>query len=140
MIVGVNLLAVPRHLHDFQSPLGDHLVGVHVGRGARAGLKNIDYELLVEFAVYHLTRRLANRPRDRRVEQAELLVGRSGGVFDQPKSTNELRRETDTADRKVFNGALRLRAIVGVFRHLDFAHGIPFDTKSLVSHWTSGDG
>ncbi len=34
-------------------PVGDHLVGVHVARRARAGLKDVDRELVVELALGH---------------------------------------------------------------------------------------
>ena len=36
---------------QLDGPVGDHLVGVHVARGARAGLKDVDRKLIVELAV-----------------------------------------------------------------------------------------
>ena len=43
--------------------VGDDLVGVHVGRGAGAGLEDVDHELVVELAVGDLVRRARRSPR-----------------------------------------------------------------------------
>ena len=39
--------------HQLDGPIGDHFVGVHVARRARAGLKHVDGKLVVELAVGH---------------------------------------------------------------------------------------
>ena len=56
VIVGVDGLSVGEAIAaaKFDGPIGDHLVDVHVGRGAGAGLKDIDGKLVVEAAVGHL--------------------------------------------------------------------------------------
>ncbi len=38
--------------------VGDHFIGVHVGRGARAGLVDVQDEMRVELAVDHVLRGL----------------------------------------------------------------------------------
>jgi hypothetical protein len=47
---------------------------------------------------------------------------------------DEAARETHPADREVLHGALRLRAVQGVGRDPDLAHGVVFDAVLLVSH------
>ena len=62
VIVGMDrLLSAALARGDFIGPAGDHLVGVHVRRGAAAGLEDIDDELRVELAVDHFLRRLLDQ-------------------------------------------------------------------------------
>ena len=61
----------------------DHLVGVHVGRGAGAALDHVDDELIVELAA----RSMSSQAQDDRVgtlfvEHAELDVGARGSLLD----------------------------------------------------------
>src|SRR3546814_8958085 len=60
---------------DLVGAPGDHLVGVHVGLGARAGLPDHQREVVHQLAVGDLLGRLADRLRQLRVEHAERLVG-----------------------------------------------------------------
>jgi len=41
----------------FNGPVGDHLVSIHVRRGARAGLEDVHYELGIQLALNHLLSR-----------------------------------------------------------------------------------
>ena len=54
------LFSAPFPGGDFIRPAGDHLVGVHVGRGARPGLENIDHELRIKLPVNHILGGLLN--------------------------------------------------------------------------------
>jgi hypothetical protein len=59
VIVGVDgLLGAALTAQDLDGPVGDHLVGVHVGGRPRAGLEDIDHELAVVAAIHHFLRRL----------------------------------------------------------------------------------
>ena len=53
-------------------PVGDDLVGVHVRRGAAAGLEDVDDELAVERAVDDVLRGADDRAGEVLVEQPEL--------------------------------------------------------------------
>ena len=46
--------------HQSQSDIGNDLITIHIGRGARATLEHIDHELIVVFARQNLITRLAN--------------------------------------------------------------------------------
>ena len=62
---------------------GDHLVGVHVRRGARAGLEHVDRELRVVLARRDLGARPARSRRGAGLgEQAQLAVDGGGGALD----------------------------------------------------------
>ena len=54
VVVGMDRLAgAELTTHQLTGPIGHHLIDVHIARGARAGLKNINGELVVEFAFPH---------------------------------------------------------------------------------------
>src|ERR1700758_2636665 len=58
VVVRMNRFVAAFAAEDFDGAIGDHFVGVHVGRGAGTGLENVHHELRVPFAVDHLLRRL----------------------------------------------------------------------------------
>ena len=72
-------------------PVGDHLVGVHVARRARAGLKHVDRKLVVELAVGHFAGRgeqgfdlaFAQRVLAGAGQLAEIAIGHRRGVLHQ---------------------------------------------------------
>ena len=69
------LVLAARVAEQLERAVADHLVGVHVGRGASAALDHVDHELPVKLALAEF---LAGEPDCRRalvVEQAELGVG-----------------------------------------------------------------
>jgi hypothetical protein len=73
VVVGVHrFLAAALAGQDLVGAAGDHLVGVHVGRGPRAGLEDVDHELVVEFALDHLLGRLQDGAGAFFVEQPQL--------------------------------------------------------------------
>ena len=58
VVVRVDGLLRPDHAaRDLNGPVGDHLIGVHVGLGARPGLKHDQRELVVELAFDHILSR-----------------------------------------------------------------------------------
>ena len=52
--------------HQLERAVGDHLVGVHVGRGAGAALEDVEPELVVELSVDELLAGLLDARQDRR--------------------------------------------------------------------------
>ena len=95
--------------------VGDHLVRVHVGRGARAALDHVDDELLEQRAVAHLLARLGDRARLVVREQSELVVGERRGLLDARERRDEIGIDRDrrAGDRKVLERAQRVDAVVG---------------------------
>ena len=76
MIVGVHAFVVAASRpEDLRGAIGQHLVGVHVVRGAGAGLVHVDDELIAKPAGQHLVGRGDDRARDVRIEAPERAVG-----------------------------------------------------------------
>ncbi len=73
VVVGVDALAGQR---------GDHLVGVHVRRGAGAGLEDVDRELVVQLAAGDAVGGGSDPVGLVAVEQAEVGVHVGGGALD----------------------------------------------------------
>src|SRR5258707_5242367 len=109
--------------------VGDDLVAVHVERGACTGLKDIHRELrsvrleVGEDAVARADDGVGGYP----LERAKLLVRQRGRLLEQNERTDEDRMLTQAADRIVLDRALRLRAVEGVVRNLDFSQSVFFD-------------
>ena len=59
---------------ELDGPVGDDLVGVHVGLRAAARLPDAQRELVVERALGHLARRLLDEAGQRLVQLAEIAV------------------------------------------------------------------
>ena len=104
--------------------VGDHLVDVHVGLGAGAGLPDHQREMIVELAVDHLLRGLDDGARAAGVEQAERAVDLGGGALDDAERADQRPRHALGADAEVLDRALGLRAPIAVGRHLDRAEAV----------------
>ena len=76
-------LGTARAAEDFVGAVGDHLVDVHVGLRARAGLIDRKRKMLVALAVEDFLRRLHDGLGAARVEEAERAIGLGGGAFGQ---------------------------------------------------------
>ena len=120
---------------EFDGPIGDHLVDVHVGRGAGAGLKDIHRKLVVEASVGHLAaggnQRLDLPERDRVLSRTsqftQIAIYDSGCPLYQAEGMNEFRRHAAAGDGEVFHGPLRLGAIVSRGGQAYLAHRIMLD-------------
>ena len=76
VIVGMNrLLGAELAAQQFVGAVGDHLVEVHVGLGAGAGLPDHQRKMIVELAVDHLARGADDGAGAALVEQAEFAIG-----------------------------------------------------------------
>src|SRR5579883_286422 len=129
VVVGVYLARTTRTAEQFAGAVSDHLVGVHVGRGARTRLKNIDHELVIKLAINHFLRGLHDSLRNLGINQAEVRIDLGGGLFDLSQGADELTREAKIADRKIQHGALRTRAIICVSGNAHLSHRIAFDAR-----------
>ena len=115
MIVGVNARS---------SETSDHLVGVHVRAGARAGLKHIDREMVVVLPVSDLPCCCDDRHRRLGREQAQLGVAAGTGRLDQSQRSDELPWQPKPADGEVVDGPLCLGAVEGIGGHSNFAEAV----------------
>ena len=69
------LLGAELAAEQFVGAVGDHLVEVHVGLRAGAGLPDHQREMIVELAVDHLARGADDGAGAALVEQAKLAIG-----------------------------------------------------------------
>ena len=107
--------------HDLAGPVGDHLVGVHVALGARAGLPDDEREVIVELAADHLAGRLVDDRTERGIERTGLDVHPRRRLLDDAERADQRRRHALAADSEVLQAALGLSAPIGVGRHVDRA-------------------
>ena len=126
MIVGMDRrLAAARAGQDLVGPAGDHLVGVHVGLGAGAGLPDDQRELVVMLARRDLARRLLDRLGERRVEPAETRVHPRRRLLHEAQRVDDLARHALVgAEREILDRALGLRAPIAVRRDLERSEAV----------------
>ena len=101
-----------RLAEHFVGAVGDHLVGVHVGLRAGAGLPHRQREFVVPLAVGDLARGGDDRLGDVARQFAELQVGLRRRLFLQADGADQARREVLRADAEQAARPLGLRAPV----------------------------
>src|SRR5690606_491159 len=124
----------------------DDLVGVHVRRRARAGLEDVDREVLVVLAGDDLLGGLGDGPREVLLEDPELGVGERGGALDLREGSDVVPRQARAGDGEVLHRALRLGAVEGAARDPHLPHGVVLDAEGFVLRhccskaWLAGTG
>src|SRR5439155_1600938 len=106
--------------------VADHLIGIHVARGARAALDDVDDELLVQLSLADFLAGEADRDRTLVVDQAELAVGDRRGLLHARQRRHQVRidRYRRAGDRKILQRAQRMDAVVRVGRHYPVAEEV----------------
>ncbi len=122
VVVGVHRPAEPLGGH-----VGQHLVGVHVGARAGAGLEDVEREVVVERAEGHLGRGVVDRRGDVLRDHPEAAVDRRRHPLDRTEGVDQLRRHPLAGDREVLDGPLRLRAPPGRDRDAHLAQRVVLD-------------
>ena len=130
VIVGVDVLVLALPVAQrLQREIGDHLVGVHVGRRSGAALDEIGDELLAHLAGDQPVAGAGDRIGDLRVEHAEIAVRQRGGLLHVAEGLDEIRlqRHRDAGDVEVLLAAQRLHAVVRVVGNFLAAEEVLFD-------------
>ena len=130
MQVLVLALRVPEQL---ERAVADHLVGVHVGRGAGAALDHVDHELLEQLALAHLLAGEADRRARGARRAGRARVGDRGGLLDAGERHHQVGVDRDrrAGDREVLQRAQRVHAVVRVGGHRAVAEQVVFDPHRL---------
>ncbi len=115
---------------------GQHLVHVHVRRGARAGLVDVDGKLVVPLARRHLASRLDDGVGDRLVNDLGAPVLGRHRALDVSQSGNQQALDTQPRDGKVVHSPLRLSLPFGLGGNLHIAHGVVLDP--VLGHGSDG--
>ena len=105
---------------------GDHLVEVHVRRGAGPGLEDVEREGVGVLTVGHLVGGPRDRGRAVAGDHPEVAVHRRRAGLQQRQGADEPRLEGGAGDREVLDSALGLRTPERVGRDLDLAEGVVF--------------
>ena len=118
---------------------GEHLVGVHVRRGAGTGLEDVDRELVGMPTVGDLGGRGRDGLRDVVRDHAELGVDLRGRPLDRGQGGDQAGVDADAADREVLHRPLRLRPPLGGRGDPYLTHRVVLDPElSLSSVMTRG--
>ncbi len=117
-------LGAARAAQHLVGAVGDHLVDVHVGLGAGAGLPDHQRELIVEPAGDDLIGGGNDRLGAACIERTELPIGFGGGALDERQRGDQRARHALFADAEIVAGALGLRAPIGFRCDLDRAERI----------------
>jgi hypothetical protein len=70
--------------------IADHLVGVHVGRGARAALDHVDHEFVEQLAFDQVVAGQDDGRRAIAVDGAQVGIGARGGLLDQRQGAHQV--------------------------------------------------
>ncbi len=129
MVIGMNrrLAAAPAAEH-LVGPVCQHLVHVHVGLRAGAGLPDDERELVIELAGDHLLGGGDDGVAKAAIEPTDRHVGERGRLLLESERANERHRHALAADAEVFERALRLRPPIAVRGDGDLSHAVALDT------------
>ncbi len=131
----MNLLArADRFACQLSAPVRDYFIGVRVGARARAGLKNVEREMVVEFSLSDFLGCLRDQGRALCVQQSEIMVSLRGSPFDQAERANEWPRKSVATHRKIHHGAVRGGTVKRIRGHGHLAHRIFFDSRRFFRH------
>jgi len=125
MIIRMNrfvnpLLAPQNHIGS----IGDDLVGIHVGGGSGARLKDIENKLVVPSPLHDLLGGLLNGSCLPSFQKPKLKVCPRGSKLDEAKGINHFPPESPATDRKIFNRPLGLGPVVSPSWDPDRPHGV----------------
>ncbi len=141
VIVGVQLLVIAFLVaEEFQAQIGDHFVGIHVGRGAGAALDHVDHELIMMVAIHQTRTGVLDGIVFACLEIAQRMVGFGGGRLDQREPFDETRevRQRHAGEVEVVQRSLGLHTVVGVSRHRLAPEEILFKSEAVGQCLTLG--
>ncbi len=133
VVVGMHgLLAAKRAAEHFTGPVGDDLIGVHVGLGAGTGLPDGEGKVRVPATLHDFLCGRCQRLRNGWFQLAKLAVAACGAVFDDAERVYQGGRHGFAADGEMADGALGLRAPVAVRCHLNVAESVAFNARGVA--------
>jgi len=122
VVVGVHVL--PESLRGERR---EHLVGVHIRRRTRAGLEDVDREVLVVRAGGHLLGDGPDRVGHVLRDHAELAVDRGGRALHQGQGLDVIALQRRAGDREVLHRPLGLGPPQGVLGDPNLPHRVVLD-------------
>ena len=110
--------------------VGNYLVRIHVGLGARTGLPDHQGKLAVVLTCKNLVTNLCNDVCLVLLQYAQLGIGQGCSFFQNRKGMDDLYRHAVflASNLKIIDRSLRLCSPVGLCRYLHRSHGVFFYT------------
>ncbi len=118
-----------RAAEDFGGAIGNHLVRVHVVRGAGARLVHVDDELIAQRPGADLVGRAHDGVRDARVETPERLVGFGRGPLDQDRGGDQIGGRAQVADAEIRDRPGGLDAVVRIGGNVELTERVALGSK-----------
>ncbi len=117
--------------HGLKTEVGDHLVGIHVGRSTGTALDHVHHELLVELATNQSRTALADGHVLGLGQVAQLAVGIRGRLLDHRQGDDQLRvvRQRHAGQAEVVQCAQGLDAVIGLGGNGEGAKQVFFDSR-----------
>ena len=124
VVVGITVLVVSMLVaEDLERPIGDHLVGIHIGRRPCSSLEHIDAELISQLPIADLVARLTHSLEDILRQLIELVIGHGGSLLGDCHRLDEARvgRELIGGELEVVHCSLGLDTVEVIHRDLHAA-------------------
>ena len=121
-------LFAARPAEDFAGPVREHLVQVHVGLGAAAGLPDEERELALVFSREDLVGGGRDGVRLLLGEPAEIPVHQRRRLLDERERRDDFAGHPFTGDAEVLAGTLGLRPVEPLGGNGHLAEGVPLDS------------
>jgi hypothetical protein len=127
---------------QLQCAVRNHLVGIHIGRGAGAALNHVDHEFIVQPAGPHFLRGGDDGVGKRLIKQPQLAVALRRGQLDRGQRRDQIRidRDRGAANRKILHRTQGVDAIIGIRRNIPVAQQIVFASRAHRRPFRRGAG
>ena len=133
MVVGVDQAVVPLLApQQFDGPVGDDLVGVHIQAGTCSALDRVHDERLVELARGDLLTGGHDGVGHPLLQKADLVIGDGRSLLDLRDGVDELRMHGQAGDGKVLRRPQGLHPVIDVFGNGPLPHGIVLGAVKLL--------
>lgn len=116
---------------EFQRPVAEHFIDVHIDRRSRAALNGIHRELIQHLARDDLVGSCHQRFADLLVQPSRCHIGQCRSFLYLGKRLNKVRVNDLSGDLEVVDGTHRLHAVVYLVRYLKFSQKIVFFSHDL---------
>ena len=129
MVVGIDdRIFAARLAEQLERQVGDDLIGIHVGGGARTALQHVDHEVMVLVTGDDEVAGGDDGLGDLRRQPPEVAVGQRRSLLDHGEGFDELGevRQGDAGDREVLHRAGGVDAVIGLRRNFHVADRIAF--------------
>ena len=134
MVVGMNrLFGAELAAKQLVGAVGDHLIEVHVGLGAGAGLPDHQRKMIVERAIDHFARGAGDGAGAALVEQPKLAIGFRRCKLDDAERANDRRRHPVLADAEILPRTFGLRAPITIGGNRDRTEAVGLHARGTGS-------